>query len=128
MNFQSWMKRNICLYLDHHHGHLLLLQFVLHKRKRKLLIEVVHDLGTNTFFCIFPNELFLISVHHHIKDIDIKRINDITTAIHPIIIEKKRKNIDHVLHHVTKSKFHLKTQNLLTSSFFQSFFYHHSIK
>jgi hypothetical protein len=29
---------------------------------------------------------------------------------------------------VTKSKFHLKTQNLLTSSFFQSFFYHHSIK
>lgn len=70
--------------------------------------------------------ILLILDHHHVKDIDIKRINDIKkindiiVVIHPVItIEKKIKNVDHVLHHVTTSKF-IYQQNLFILFLFSS--------
>jgi hypothetical protein len=87
--------------LDHHLAQLLVLQFIVHKRKRKLLIEVAHDLGKNSI-----NSSFSITssfaVHQHLKDENIKKTNGI--AVIHLIVEKKIKNDDHTLHHLKKSK------------------------
>jgi hypothetical protein len=60
------------------------------------------------YLFILINKYVWVLDPHHIEDTDIKKTNDI---IHRIIIGKKIRNIDHVLHHVKTSKFIISFKN-----------------
>lgn len=105
------MKQIFLVYLDHH----LEGRLIARKSERKLLVEVVHVLGTDSFAFIFSINSSLLADHHHIENIDIVKINDITVIGRHTIIERKINNIVRVRLQVKTSEF------LLSDSFLRQY-------